>query len=632
MKIHLIENIRKEIRDILPPDIRVSEIDFEGPLLVLYTKDVEKFITSPQLVADLAQNIKKRIVVRPHSSILQDEKIAEKHIKKGIPQEAEITNIYFDRECGEVIVEAKNPGTAIGKYGTTLNEIKKKIGWLIRVVRVPPLKCRITDDIRAYLRQVRNERKNILLKIGSKIYRDVSYSQEPWVRLTALGGYREVGRSATLLSTPISKVLIDCGLNITDNSGPYLHLPELGELAKDSLDAVIITHAHLDHCGLLPLLYKYDYKGPVYCTQPTRDLMVLLQLDYLKVTQYLEKKAIYDSKYISEMVKYCITLPYGETTDITPDIKLTLHPAAHILGSAIVHLHIGDGLYNVVFTGDMKYERTWLFSLPASKFPRLETLVIEATYGGQNDFQPTRTTAYENMKKSISKVIERKSKVIIPVFAVGRSQELMLVFEQLVREKAIPYTNVYLDGMIFDATALHTAYPEYLSPRLRELIFSKQDNPFLSPIFYNVENSQKRDEIINSSEPCVILATAGMLNGGPVLEYLSEFAENKNNMLIFAGYQVEGTLGRKIQKGERAVVINDKKVNLNLEIETIDGFSGHSDRRQLLTYLYHLVPKPEKVIIYHGDKEKCLDLAYTIKKRYNLDVRIPLNLETIRIR
>ena len=182
-----------------------------------------------------------------------------------------------------------------------------------------------------------------------------------------VGGFREVGRSASLLSTRDSKILIDCGLDVgAHGAAPYFSAPEIQPL--DQRDGVVITHAHLDHCGLLPALYKYGYDGPIYCTAPTRDLMSLLQLDYIKVANSEGKKSPYESAQVREVVKHCIPLKYGETTDVAPDIRLTLQNAGHILGSAVCHFHIGDGLYNIAFTGDMKFERTWLFNATVNKF------------------------------------------------------------------------------------------------------------------------------------------------------------------------------------------------------------------------------------------------------------------------
>jgi len=247
-----------------------------------------------------------------------------------------------------------------------------------------------------------------------------------------LGCCREVGRAAFLLSTPESRILIDCG-DKPDNSSatPYLYVPEIHPI--NQIDAVVLTHAHLDHCAYVPLLYKYGFEGPVYCTAPTRDLAAMLQLDYLDVVSKEDRKIPYSSNEVKSFIRHAIPLNYGSVTDIAPDIKLTFHNAGHILGSAIAHFHIGDGLYNIAFTGDFNYAKSRLFNPATSSFPRLEAIVMESTYGGARDNQTPRADAEEKLYETIQAVIERRGKVIIPAFAVGRSQEVMLALEEGMR-------------------------------------------------------------------------------------------------------------------------------------------------------------------------------------------------------
>ncbi|MCE5296012.1 MAG: beta-CASP ribonuclease aCPSF1 [Euryarchaeota archaeon] len=631
----IFEEAREHVRKIVPSHINITSIDFEGPIVVIYTKDLEAFASNNDIVRQLAQGLRKRVAIRPDPSMLADPDEVEKKIREIIPEEAQITDIYFEPETGEVTIEAMAPGIVIGKQGAVLNEIKKEVGWAPKVVRAPPIPSKTVSDIRNYLRhpKVQAERKEFLKKVGRRLARP-RLEGEGWIRMTALGGYREVGRSATLLSTKESKVLIDCGIDASDSAKPYFDAPEIQPL--DRLDAIVITHSHIDHVGLLPSLFKYGYDGPVYCTAPTRDMMSLLLIDSLKVSAGENRKVPFDSDDVRNVVKHCIPLKYGETTDIAPDVRLTLQNAGHILGSSVCHFHIGDGLYNIAFTGDMKFERTWLFNATTNKFPRLETLVIESTYGGYHDIQPSRTDAANTLKSIIERTFSNRGKVLIPVFAVGRSQEVMLVIEELMRTGKIKKAPVYLDGMIMEATAIHTAYPEYLNSQLRTQIFQMGQNPFLSEIFQRVETTDMRERICSDSDPCIVLATGGMMNGGPVLEYLKSWADNPLNSLVFVGYQAEGTIGKKIQKGVTELPMTDKGkqiiVNYRMNTETADGFSGHSDRRQLINYIATLEPKPERIIICHGEEHKCTDLASAIYKKFNIETRAPMNLETIRMK
>ncbi len=625
--------LKRKVQSKLPPDINVTGLEFEGPELVIYTDDPKKLADDGDIIRNLAKELRKRVVVRPDLKVLAEPEVSITKIQEVVPKEAILTNYYFDGETGEVQIEAEKPGLVIGRHGATLREITKLIGWTPKVVRTPPVRSTTIANIKDYLRSVQTERKAILRTVGRKIHRDIA-SKDQWVRITTLGGCREVGRSCMLLSTPESRIIIDCGVNVgsDDSATPYLYVPEVYPL--NQIDAVVLTHAHLDHAGLVPMLYKYGYEGPIYCTPPTRDLAVLLQLDYIEIAGREGKRLPYDSTMVREALKHTITLNYGDVTDIAPDTKLTMHNAGHILGSSIAHFHIGDGLYNVAFTGDQKFERTRLFDPAVCNFPRLETLVTEATYGGTNSIQPSRKEAEVTLINVVKETISKGGKVIIPAFSVGRSQEVMVVLEEAIRKKVIDEVPVCLDGMIYEATAIHTTYPEYLNNDLRDLIFHKGINPFLSPCFVKVESPKQRTEIIEGP-PCVILATSGMLNGGPVLEYLKRLGPDERNTLVIVGYQAEGTLGRRIQKGWKELPLSaegkTQTVKINLEVTTVDGFSGHSDRQQLMEYMRRIYPKPGRVLTNHGEEGNCLDLASSIYKRYRIPTMAPMNLETVRL-
>ena len=622
-----LKDLKDKINTKVPPGISVSEVEFEGPELVIYTDDPKRFADEPDLIKTLARDLRKRIVVRP--TVLEDPERAATQIRAVVPENAGISDFFFDPDTGEVLIEAEKPGVVIGKNGATLREITKQIGWTPKVVRTPPIESQTIKQVRQYLRSVNEERKEFLRTIGRRIHREVT-NRDQWVRITTLGCCREVGRAAFLLSTPESKILIDCGEKPDNSNGtPYLYVPEIHPLSQ--LDAVVLTHAHLDHCALVPLLYKYGFEGPVYSTPATRDLASLLQLDYLEVIRKEDRKIPYASQDVRNYLKHSIVLNYGSVTDIAPDIKLTFHNAGHILGSAIAHFHLGDGLYNIAFTGDFNYGKSRLFNPAVSQFPRLEALVMESTYGGSNDMQPSRRDAEEKLYETIKTVVGRGGKVIIPAFAVGRSQEVMLAIEEGMRLGRIPQVKVYLDGMIKEATAIHTAYPEYLNSDLRNQIFKEGLNPFLAECFCQVDSQDMREKVI-AGDPCVIITTSGMLNGGPVFDYLNNLAADEKNALVFVGYQADGTLGRRIQKGWREVPLGRRdSIVINLEVITVDGFSGHSDRRQLMNYVSHVLPHPEKIFMVHGDEKSTLDLASSVHKKFRIETRAPLNLETYRM-
>lgn len=627
------EDFIKRIIEALPADAQITASRLDGASLVLFTKNKQFFTISSDLVKDIAKELKKRIEIRADPSIVMPLDEAKAKIESILPPEAGITSLDFDPQGCKVLIEAEKPGLVIGKAGSTLFQMKKETLWAPEVFRTPPLKSDIIDTIRHTLIQQSKDRAEFLNRVGQRIYAEGKPVN--WVRLTALGGFREVGRSCMLIQTPESRIMLDCGVNIAseENAYPFLEVPEFD---PSKLDAVIITHAHLDHCGLLPLLFKYGYDGPVYCTAPTRALMALLQLDYVDVAQAEGRKPPYSSKEIRDEILHTITLDYEEVTDITPDIRLTFYDAGHIIGSSIVHLHIGDGVHNLVYSGDIKYAPTRLLEPAWNRFPRCETLILESTYGGSEDFQPPKAQAEAQLISIIKSTLERGGKVLIPVLGVGRSQELMLILEQMMRHEEMPKVPIYLDGMMWHATAVYTAYPEFLSMRIKKMIFSRDQNPLLSEIFKRVAGKAEREQVI-SGGPCVIMATSGMLTGGPSVEYLKNLCDSPSNSLVFINYQGEGSLGRKIQRGWKEIptaIHNGKRemIQVNMELHTVEGFSAHSDRNQLINFIRDMQPKPNQVVVDHGENSKCLDLTKSIHRMFGLDTLAPKNLETVRLR
>jgi len=627
------EELFKKILEGLPEDASISGQRFEGASIILFTKNRSFLTVSSEFVKAIAKTVKKRIEVRADSSILDELEDAVKKIKAIVPAEAEINSIDFDPYASRVRIEAGKPGLVIGKEGQTLFQIKRDTCWTPLVFRTPPLKSDIINTIRHTIISKSKARSEFLNKAGERVYNGIKPPK--WVRVSALGGFREVGRSCILLQTPESRILLDCGVNVASEENAYPYL-DAGEFDVTKLDAVIITHAHLDHAGLVPILFKYGYQGPIYCTAPTQALMALLQLDFIDVMQGNGKTCPYTAADIKEEILHTITLDYGEVTDITPDVRITLYNAGHILGSATVHLHIGDGVHNIVYTGDLKFVKTRLLEPATNRFPRCETLIIESTYGNPNDIQQDRDEAESQVCRIITETIARGGKVLIPVLGVGRSQELMLILDELVKTKAMPEVPVYLDGMMWDATAVYTTYPEFLSNRIRNAIFGSEGNPFLSPIFKRVGSRAER-ELVISGGPCVIMATSGMLVGGPSVEYLKHLCDSPLNSLVFINYQGEGSLGNKIQNGWKHLPISagggkHELVEIKMSIHTVEGFSAHADRNELVNYVGKMQGLPKLVIVGHGEASKCINLAGQIRKQFRIESVAPLDLETVRLK
>src|SRR3989344_1918131 len=631
---NIIDEILKQIPD---SDKNISDSVFEGANIILYTKNKDFYFSSNGLIKKVVDDIKKRIELRPDPSITMDQEEAKEAIEKLIPAEAGIANIIFDGQRSRVIIEAEKPGIAIGKQGEVLQEIKKQTLWVPLVNRTPAIKSKLIENIRYVLYENNDFRRKFLHKVGKRIYDGWKREKKKeWVRISFLGAARQVGRSCFLLQTQESRVLLDCGIDTAapDSSMfPHMDAPEFN---INDLDAVIISHPHLDHSGLLCYLFKMGYDGPVYMTAPCRDIASLLGLDMISIAQKDGKEPLYSSTDIKDMVKHTICVDYEEVTDITPDVRLTFYNAGHTLGSALVHLHIGNGLHNFLYSGDMLYEDTNLLYRASVNFPRLETVMMESTYGGKDDIGPTRQECEDYLVNMIIKTVERGGKVLMPVLGVGRSQEMMLIIEKAIREGRLPKIPVYVQGMVWDVTAIHTTYPSFFNPKIRKNIFHKDQNPFLSDVFKRVGSQKEQQGVIDSAEPCVILATSGMMEGGAIVEYFKQLAENKKHSIVFSSYLGPGTLGHRILNGEKEINFGNMErpdiVKVNLEVYSMTGFSGHSNRNQLMNWIRHLEPSPKKVIVIHGESSKTIDLASSIHKQFNIETIAPRNLECIRLK
>ncbi|MEM1666652.1 MAG: beta-CASP ribonuclease aCPSF1 [Nitrososphaerota archaeon] len=610
-----------------PREAAITRIEYEGTRLAIYTKNPELFVERDQIAKDLVNILKKRVVIRSDPAIRLPQEEAESVLKSTFGEDV---TVFFDETLGEAIVEVKDFNA--NKNGEVIKNVCKATGWHVKLVKKMLMPSKTIEKINQYLYKDSDKRLSILRAIGERVFGSKTFETSD-VILSVLGSGRQVGRSAILLQTNESKILLDCGIAVGATSKLDM-LPRFDAYPSifDELDAVIATHAHLDHTGAIPYLFKYGYRGPVYCTEPTLPLMTMEQLDFINVAEKEGIFPLYNENDVKTAVQHTITLKYGSVTSITPDIRVTMYNAGHILGSSVVHIHIGEGLYNVVYTSDFKFEKTRTLDACAHKFLRAETLMMESTYGA-TPIPFTREESEALLADYIKQTVESGGKVLIPVPAVGRAQEIMLVLNDLLNSKNIPEVPIYLDGLVIEATAIYTAFPEYVSQELQNVIES-QGNVFMSDYFTPVRSHSQRDEALNAKGPAIVISTSGMLEGGPVLNYLKEFANDEKNMLIFVSYQVEGTLGRKLLKGIREVSFIDEKgktevLNIKLRIEKVDGFSGHSSRQQLLNYLKKFTPKPKNVILLHGEAKAIESLAESASKIVTANIYMPKNLETI---
>lgn len=631
-KIKILDEINEIVKKLIPSSAGITKIEMEGPEVVIYTKNPAAFFGGENYVSKIAFELKKRVNIRTDKSLLSNPETAKKKILELVPKEAEIKDIYFEEPFSEVVIEAVKKGIVIGKGGELSKKIIIETGWTPRILRAPTSKSDTLSGIRKHMYKHADERRKFLLKTAEEIYGEKTSTMHQWIRLTALGGFREVGRSCMLLETETTKVLLEAGLNHSSDD-PYPYIDALG-YPMSEIDAIVISHAHSDHSGVLPFIFKMGFDGPVYCTEPTRDLMTLLQFDYLDVSVAQDKVAPYSEADVKNALLHTITRDYREVTDIAPDMRLTLHNAAHILGSSSVHINIGEGAHNLVYSADIKFGATRLFDNIDIKYPRMETLIIESTYGAKDAIQMSRQDAEQKLIEIIQETTQFGGNVLIPVFGVGRGQEICMVIEDAYKRGVLSEkNNIYIDGMVREASAIHTAYPEYLRQSLEKRILTN-DSPFDSPIFKEIKK-EDREKICNGSG-AVIISTSGMMNGGPVIDYFHRLAENPANTLVFVGYLAEGTFGRKIQQGLKTLPISDngktRRLEVKMRIETIDGFSGHSDFNQLVSYVASLKPKPKKILVDHGDPSRSVEFSKYCAAKFGVSASAIRNLETVRFK
>lgn len=617
------QNIMAVILQTLPQEAALTKIEYEGPRIALYSRNPTYLMQNSQLVSNMVNTIKKRIVIRTDEGIRKTEQESASIIEGSISKEVGMSATFFDPVLGEALVFARKPWM-LARVGEEFDsiELAEKTGWKVHVKKTPRDMSGLAAVYRI-LSDTAAERKKFFREVGDKIFRD-SLVRSTEASIITLGGFAEVGRSCILLTTPESKVLLDCGVNPSarDSLAAFPRFDVAG-VSMDEIDAVVLSHAHLDHAGFLPALFKYGYSGPVYCTEPTMMLMGPLQREYIA---RLGSSAPYSERDIDSVISHTIALTLGVVTDISPDSKLVLYNSGHVLGSASVHLHLGNGDHNLVYTGDFKFGRTNSLENASWNYPRVETMIIEGTYGGKEDILPRPEESENSLAEMISATISAGGHVLLPAPAVGISQELILVLSRAIKNGRIPKdTQVLVEDSISAATSIYEAYPEFLARDLREILLGSEATPFGSDDNFRIVSSAKL------ASPSVILAPSSMLLSGPSVSYLEQIADNPNSRLVLVSYQAPETVGRAIQEGSRKLSIGGREIDLHCRVDRLEGFASHSSYEQLIAYVMRLKPKLRKVLVNHGERAKAQNLASSINKMFKIQTQHPLVQEAIKL-
>jgi metallo-beta-lactamase family protein len=464
------------------------------------------------------------------------------------------------------------------------------------------------------------------------------------MKIKFCGAAEGVTGSCHLVTTEKHKILLDCGQFQGGKAEDAMNYEDFSFNTKE-IDCVVLSHAHIDHCGRLPLLVKRGFSGPIYCTTATGDLLDVMLKDsayiHEKEAEWKNEKAkragkefriepLYNIDDALNALKLVKPILYDQLFEINDEMKIVFNEAGHILGSSIVELWVddqepkGEKISKIVFSGDLGVENRPLLRDP-KKIKKADFLIMEATYG--NRLHPENSDSVEKLLDIVLKTIKRGGNVVIPSFAVGRTQELIFEFNRFYEQnpkaqKELDKVMVYIDSpMATTATEVFRRNAEVFDDETREYIM-KGDNPL---DFKNLKFTRSADEsrFLNTDpNPKVIISASGMCEAGRIRHHLKHNLWDGKNSIIFVGYQAEGTLGRRILEGAKDVTLFGEQIHVNAEIHNLEGFSGHADKDGLLAWLSGFEKQPKQIFLVHGEEEAKDDFAKYAKEKLNFDITV----------
>jgi metallo-beta-lactamase family protein len=462
------------------------------------------------------------------------------------------------------------------------------------------------------------------------------------MKITTLGASGgEVTGSAYLVETKSARVLVDCGLF---QGGQRADALNRAELPVSQLDAVLITHGHLDHTGRLPLLAKAGYAGPVFATQATIEMASLIVRDSAHIqTQDIERvnrkreragepalEPLYTAAHAEAIIERFKAVPYQQAVSVAPGIQAVWTEAGHMLGSASIQLIVDDAgkTKRIVFSGDLGPRNAPILK-DYEPFRQADMVFLESTYGDR-DHQPLGQTV-EQFITIVKDAVKARGKILVPTFAVGRAQLLMTLLSQMFRRKLVPPFPIFLDSpMAIAATEIYEHHHELFDEEMLKYIAQKPVREDLSTLKVcpTAEDSKK---INDQPGPCLVMAGAGMCNAGRILHHLKANLWKPETHVIIVGYQGDGSLGRRLVNGEKLVSIFGEKIAVKAQIHTLGGFSAHAGQTDLLAWFNALAPSQPHVVLTHGENPQREILAKIIEQRYQLKPQLPELHEVIEL-
>lgn len=457
------------------------------------------------------------------------------------------------------------------------------------------------------------------------------------MKLSFHGAARSVTGSRHLVAMPGCNVLMDCGMFQGRRQEAEHQNRRLGFDPK-SIGAVLLSHAHIDHSGALPILSKHGFSGKVHMTPATGDLTTVMLEDSAHIQKYdcmyVNKKErrrgkeriqpFYDTDDVRKIARHFHSARYEDTIKIAPRITASFHDAGHILGSAAVRLkysHRGNTT-TILFTGDLGRKSMPILRDPAPP-PPCDILITESTYGDRLHEQ-SRENMTAKAEEIVTYIKKTGGKIIVPAFAVGRTQEVVMRIKDLVSESRIDPLPIYIDSPLASkATEIFRRHPECYDEETTKT-FSADGDPFAARYIHYISSVDDSKRLNSAKGPCVIIAASGMCEGGRVLHHLKHAIQDEANVIAIVGFQAEHTLGRRLVEGWDVVPIFGKQTPRRARVVRFNGFSAHADRNELLDYVRSVTPSPEKVFVVHGEEKQALSLASAIQSEHaGMEVVVP---------